>query len=390
MELPTHETLPDTDPQLPAARRRQSERSLFGPLTIDERSKALEEAVRRVWPSFDFFLYSLFSGSVIASGLLFDSVYLLLLGVLISPPMAPIVGVALGTALGSGRHFARSLAGFALGGLFVFVTGWLGGLALDGSASKLAQASIHTQLQWPAILLLTVAGALTAATSVREGKNPEVPSFLLAYGLFIPLSAAGLGLSSGVPHLWPDGLVLFAIHLASGTLSAAVTLALIGFRPPTMFGYSLSAAVLLGGFLVFLGFTGAGAAFGAHLGLPTLTPSPTSPPTATFTPSNTPTRSPTASPTRTRTPTPSLTASPSPTPIVAIINAEDGSGAFLRSEPAGPGTTSLLNGTVVHLLPEPPQSAGGRLWLHIYVPARDEFGWILDGLASTPTPTRTQ
>ncbi|MGH2582312.1 MAG: DUF389 domain-containing protein, partial [Anaerolineales bacterium] len=297
MEIPTHETLPDNDPQLPAARRRQSERSLFGPLTIDERSRAFEEAVRRASPSFDFFLYSLFSGAVIASGLLFDSVYLLLLGVMISPPMAPVVGVALGTSLGSGRHFARSLAGFMLGALFVFITGWLAGLAAAGQTASLHQASNHAQLQWPAIVLLAVSGALTAATSVREGGNSEVPSFLAAYGLYVPLSIAGFGLSSGVPHLWPDGLVLFAIHLSWTTLCATVTLALMGFRPPTMFGYSLSAAVLLGGFLVFLGFTGAGAAFGAHLGLPSLTPSPTSPPTATFTPSNTPTRPPTGTPT---------------------------------------------------------------------------------------------
>ncbi|MGH2583046.1 MAG: hypothetical protein ACRDFQ_09155, partial [Anaerolineales bacterium] len=92
-------------------------------------------------------------------------------------------------------------------------------------------------------------------------------------------------------------------------------------------------------------------------------------------------------PTRTRTPTPSLTPSPSPTPIIAVINAEDGSGAFLRAEPAGLATTSLLNGTVIHVLPEPPQSAGGQLWVHVYVPARDEFGWILDGLQATLTPS---
>jgi hypothetical protein len=230
---------------------------------------------------------------------------------------------------------------------------------------------------------------MTAATSIREDRNPEVPNFLLAFGLYVPLAIAGLGLGSGIPHLWPEGLVLFAIHLAWATLCGAITLAAIGFRPPTMFGYSLSAAILLAGFLVFLGFTGAGAVFGARLGLPTLTPSPTIPPTASFTPSQTPSRTPTGTPTRTHTPTPSLTPSQTPTPIIAIIAAEDSSGAFVRTEPAGLAITSLLNGQVVHLLPEPPQSAGGQLWLHIYMPARDQFGWILQGLLVTATPRAT-
>jgi hypothetical protein len=48
-------TLPPLDPpndetQLPAARRRQQDRSLFGPLTTDERSRALEEVVTRAAP----------------------------------------------------------------------------------------------------------------------------------------------------------------------------------------------------------------------------------------------------------------------------------------------------------------------------------------------------
>jgi hypothetical protein len=208
---------------------------------------------------------------------------------------------------------------------------------------------------------------------------------LLAYSLYVPIAAAGFGLSSGQPHLWPDGLVLFLIHLAWGTLCGAVALAIIGFRPPSWYGYSLSAAVLLAGILIFIGFTGAGAVFGARLGLPTLTPSPTLIPSATQTATITTTPPPTATRTRTSTPTPSLTPSPTPTPQLAVIDSE-GSGAFIREEPAGVAITTILNGTVVQLLPEPAQEAGGQLWLHVYLPERDLFGWILQSLLATATP----
>jgi len=381
MTLPSNHTQPDDDPQLPAARRRQIERGLFGPLTVDERSQALESVVRRAAPNVDFFLYSLFAGSVIGLALLLDSPFLILVGAFIAPVMTPVVGVALGVALGSARHFVRSGVALLVSALLVFASGWLAGQAAQYSANTQSiQAHIYAQFQWPALVLLTLAGALTAASLIRGGQNPELPSYLLSIGLFVPLSVSGFGLGSRIPFLWPDGLVLFAIYLAWATLCGAITLAMLGFRPPTPFGYSLGAAILLAGILVFVGFSGAGAVFGARVGLPTRTPTATPPPTSTPTASHTPSPSPSATSTQTRTP------SPSPAPIIAVIDADEGTGAFVRKEPAGEAITTLLNGTVVHLLNEPAVEAGGVLWLHVYMPNRDEYGWILQRLVSTATP----
>jgi uncharacterized membrane protein len=384
MELPPNQTLPEDDPHLPAARRRHAQRSLFGPLDVDERSQALEDVARRAAPNFDFFLYSFFAGAVIAVSLLLDSPYLILLGALVAPLMAPAVGIALGTALGSSRHFLRNLGALLLAGILVLAVGWLAGLAAQTNTTT--QAHLYARLQWTALVAIGAAGALTAATMIRRDQNADVPSLLLAYGLFVPLAAAGFGLGSGQPHLWPDGLVLFAIHLAFATLCGAVTLAIIGFRPPAWYGYSLSAAVLLGGFLLFIFFTGAGAAFGARLGLPTLTPSPTVSLTPSITPTVTTTPQPTATLTPSLTPTRTNTPTPTATPVLAVIAAEEGSGAFIREEPAGLAITSLLNGQLVQLLPDPAESAGGQLWLHVYLPERNQFGWILQSLLATTTP----
>jgi uncharacterized membrane protein len=383
MNLPPPKALPDNDPQLPAARRRHAERSLFGPLSVDERSQALEEIVSRAAPSVDFFLYSLFSGTVIGLGLLFDSPYLLILGALIAPLMAPVVGVALGASLGSPRHFGRSLAGFLLGCMLVFLAGWLAGQVTQSGTPTLV--FMHARFSWLALLALGAAGGLTAGTLIRD-KNAELPSLLLGYGLYVPLAASGFGLGSGLPHLWPDGVVVFAIHLAWVSLCGAATLAVAGFRPPTLFGYSIGAALLLAGTLIVIGFTGAGAVFGARIGLPTLTPSNT--PTATLTPTATRTPAASLTPTATRTisPTPTKSVTPTATPVIAIIDVEEGSGAFLRITPAGQAVTTLLNGTVVHLLPEPVVEAGGQLWVHIFVPAIGRDGWVLQDLAVTATP----
>lgn len=385
MTLPPSQTQPEDDPQLPAARRRHARRSLFGPLGVDERSLALEDVARKTTPTFDFFLYSVLAGFIISLGLLLDSPLLLVLGALLAPLMAPAVGVSLGAALGSSKHFVRNLLALLLAGLFVFTTGAVVGLAANAAnAPGGAAAALHALLTWPALLSMAIAGALTAALLIRE-QAAQAPSVLLSYGLYVPLAVAGFGLSTWQLHLWPHGLVVFAIHLVVAALSGATVLALSGFRPPAWYGYSFGAAILLIGALLFIGFTGAGAAFGARIGLPTLTPSPTLSPSPTLTASITPTPSPSATASRTPTRTPTLTASPSATPVLAVIQAE-GSGVFIREEPAGLAITTILNGQVVELLPSAPREAGGQLWLHVHLPGRELTGWILQNLLATTTP----
>jgi hypothetical protein len=381
------ETIPDDDPRLPPARRRQSERRLLGPLESDERGQTLERVARRASPSFDFFLYSLLSGIVIGSGIALDSAYLQLLGVFFAPVMAPAIGVALSTAIGSTRHFIRSFIGLALGFGLAGLSGWAVGIASQIFLPfEPTQAQVFAQLRWPPFLLLAMAGVLASATFVKERRGARASSLLLAYGLLLPIVSAGFGLGSGLPYLWPDGLVIFAIHLAWATLFGAAGLFVIGFRPINLFGYSLWAAMALAAILVMIGFGGAGAVVGAKLGLPTAssTPSPTA--SATLTPSETPTITPSLTPSRTPTKTPTATRTATPVPQKALVLVEDGSGAFVRVEPAGLVITSLLNGEVIELRDVAPVSEGGQLWLKVYIPSKDLEGWILQELLITATP----
>ena len=88
----------------------------------------------------------------------------------------------------------------------------------------------------------------------------------------MPLALAGFGLGSQVPHLWPDGLVVFALHLAWSALLGALALALMGLRPLTLFGYTMSGTVALLGIILLIGISGASAVVGTGMGLPTPTP----------------------------------------------------------------------------------------------------------------------
>ena len=388
------ERYPDDPDRLPPARRRRAHR-LLAPLDADERAAFLDKIAQRTYPSFDFFLFSLLAGAVFGIGFLLDSPPFLLLGALVAPLMAPAVGVALGTVTGSIGFFLRNLVGIVIGSALVFLVGILTGyVAQIWLPLDLAQAHLHARLSWVNFLILALGTILTTASLVRQESTPELPSVALAYELYLPLVAAGIGLGSGVPFLWPDGLVVFALHLSWSALLGALTLAILGFRPLTLFGYTLGGVVSLIGALVLIGITGAGAAFGGNFAIPT--PVPTDTPTATATltpvpPTDTPvppTATPTPTLTPTRTPTLTLTPSPTATPILALVDAGEGGGAHLRVEPGyqAESITLVANGTLLRVLPDPPAEDGGAFWVHVETP-EGEVGWIVQTLLATATPS---
>jgi uncharacterized membrane protein len=384
---------PDDPEQLPPARRRRARR-LLAPMESEDRVDFLDKVAHRASPSFDFFLFSLLAGSVIAVGFLLNSQPILILSAILAPMMAPVIGIGLGMVVGSVQFFLRSLVGLLVGGLLVFLVGILAGyVSRLWAPLDFSQAIASTQLSWAMFLLVAFGAGLTSASMVRNEKSAALPSVALAYGLYLPITAAGLGLGSGEPFLFPDGLVVFAQYLSGAVLIAALTFILLGFRPLTLFGYTVGAVVLLFGIVILIGVSGASVSFGAQIALPTLTPTITPSVTLTMTPSPVPPtpKPPTATASQTITPTftssPTGTPTPTPTPILALVDAEVGGGAHLRSEPgfSAPSIKLLLNGTPVQIIPVDPVEEGGGIWIHVRTLDGDE-GWILQILLLTATP----
>jgi hypothetical protein len=380
-----------TPPEKPLsrARRRRARRKIIAPLTPDEKSDYLEAVLRTASPSFDFFLFSLLAGAILGVGFIIDNPYFLLLGTLLAPLMSPVVGISLGTVIGSARYFSRSLGGLLVGGFLVVVSGSLAGFATRiWPPMELFQVHLHSQLTWPPFIAVGVGAVVTSATLIKDKHQAAIPSVLLAYCLFLPLAAAGFGLGSGIPHLWPDGLVLFTIHLAWATLLGAVTLAIMGFRPYTLFGYSLGGVILLLMVTLAFGFFGAGAVIGMGVGLPTptrtLAPSPTPSLTPTETPippppSNTPTKTPTL------TLTPTITLTPTSTLVQALVDVGP-SGAVMRDSPDGNIVSYLRDGSLVEILGETQVDEGNRTWVKVHDLENKVDGWILRSLLITATP----
>jgi hypothetical protein len=382
------EHIPNDPDHLPPARRRRARR-LLAPLDADERAALVDEIAHRASPTFDFFVFSLLAGIVISAGLVLDQPAILLLGALIAPLMAPVIGLSLATVVGSVRFFLRSLVGFLIGSALVFLAGFIAGnLALSWYPTPLLQAYSHAQLSWANFLVLALGAIFTSAAMLRDTQRPVIASAALAYTLYIPIAVAGFGLSSATPDLWPDGLVVYTIHLAWAALLGAITLVIFGYRPLTLFGYTFGGALTLLGIILLIGLGGTGAVVGGQMALPTPIPSAT----RTITPTSTltltpvpPTDTPTPTWTYTNTPTPTETLTPTPTPVFALVQTDDGTGVLLRDEPGGVVIGSYIDGTLMQVLPGE-MIQDGVTWIRVIAPDGVN-GWIVGRLLKILTPT---
>ncbi len=395
MSLPTSEYIPDDPDLMPPARRRRARR-LLAPLEVDERAIVLDQVRRRTSPSFDFFIFSLVAGLVFSIGLILDSAVILVLGAILAPLMAPVIGLSLATVVGSYKFFARSLAALGIGCIMVFVTGLGAGVAAYiWFPATWSQAYTSAELSWLNFIVLTFGAVFTAATMAHHERSPAAPSVALAYTLYLPIAAAGFGLGSGAPHLFPDGLVVFALSLAWAILLGAITLAILGFRPMTILGYTLGGVITLIGVAMVFGIGAYSTTlgwFGEPLAIATYTPTATYtltpvPPTATRTATPIPpTLTPTHTPTSTRTPTLTPTYTPSPVPVYARIGPEQG--ALIRTEIGFDSPIvypPVMQGTLVEVIGEP-EIGSGYTWLHVKVIEDGREGWILKSLLLIATP----
>ena len=389
MNLPTSEPLDDKN-DLPPARRRRQQR-LVAPLDPGDRAQLLDELALQMTPPADFYLFSALAGLVIGMAILVDAPALYVLGALISPFMAPVIGLSLAVMVGSVRYFIRSLGGFLIGSLIVFIIGMLAGYVTPAFPQlHFSQAVFHAHFSWADFLLLTLGAVLTTYLAARNPQaKPLVASAALAYELYIPLCVAGFGLASGSPGLWPDGLVVYAVNLAWVALIGMLVLLAVGLRPSKLFGYSLGSTILLFAVITLIALSGFSAAVSTQIAMPPQTSTVT--PTFTFTPipSSTPVP-PTPSHTPTQTPVPSATLTPtiSPVPTLAIakINAKELGGANVHTKPQfmAPVIRILANGWSVEVYPDAMRSEG-VIWRKIRM-ADGVEGWIWESLLITATP----
>ncbi len=389
MDTPEIPPIPDSGFELPPPRIRRRDRITF-PASSDERSELFGQLDKKVTPTLEFFFFAMLSAIILGGALYFDSFTLVLLAMLVAPFMSPVLGISLSAILGSWKMFLRSIGALLVGSLIIFgfgaLSGWLSSLSRH-PGSMIAVSHLSLNLMDPVVLVLGMLFTMYFLTH-NHTQRPLIPSIAIAYGLFLPLAAAGFGITSGALQFPLHGLFLFALHLALAICIGIITLVATRLTPAKPLVASPLASLLLIGFFILL-FTGlvivASRIPSLYPSRDGISPIPSLTSTATRQPAlitKTPTK--TVIPSLTPTVTPTLT----PTPSVFIIHALETNGVIVRTQPGltADYLTTLFNGVSVLALPDP-VFMDGRTWIHIRLSDGRE-GWILETLLVTPTPIR--
>jgi hypothetical protein len=388
------------EPARPAGqrRRRRSNRIVQRP-DASELGDRLESIAHRASPTFDFFIFTFLCGSISAVGYILDAPAILLLGILVAPLMAPWVGAAMSIATGELRFFGQTIGGFFTAVITVFVVGLLGGLASRiFQPLTFSQAFLHARLWWPDLLMLIVGTTVLVVSFIQSEDRPILASLMVAYEFFLPASAAGFGLGSGVDGLWPQAGLVFFIHLALSLIISLLVFFYMGFRPLEVSGYALTGGAVIISLAIVAGFFGLSSLINLRGDQPDIVPiatrttTPTPSPVPVLLPSTSTTTVTRVPPTLTRTPAVTLTVGLSPTllptPIYGRIQST-GDGATIRTEPGGTAITTVQNGYLVEFLPADPVVLEGATWVKVLIrtPSRDIEGWVLLNLIITATPS---
>jgi hypothetical protein len=316
---------------------------------------------------------------------------------------------------GSPRFFLETFLALIVSAVLVFLSGTLAGFAARLFMPRtFNEAFLHSRLWIPDLVILALGAILLTISFVRSEEKPFLPSVVLAYELFLPLSAAGFGLGSAVPGIWPGGLLVFLVHFAWAAVFGLGTLAALRFVPLNVKGAAISGltAVSLIVVLVFLMGSNSWRPESAA-GTPTSTttagfsllpispgtvtvaaaltqaaaqPSPT-PLIATATPGTPEPATSTVAATLPPTGTPSPTLTIVPTPVLARILSKEGGGAFLRKTPNGKFLATLENYAIVEVFSDV-QEVNGVTWAHVTAVKNGIRleGWVLQSVLDVATP----
>lgn len=205
---------------------------VFPRLNVEEQLD-LREAMRdSARPGANFFVLIILSSIIAALGLLLNSPAVVIGAMLVAPLMSPILGVSLGMVLGDVRLVRLSIEAMFKGIALALIIAVLIGV-LSPIQDLTQEIMLRTQ---PTLLDLAVAlasGMAGAYAVSRDEVSAALPGVAIAAALMPPLSAAGLGLSFGEPHVAGGAFLLFLANIAAISLAGAIIFILLGVRAQT-------------------------------------------------------------------------------------------------------------------------------------------------------------
>lgn len=374
----------------------------------DQQRNFVEILKERFSLNFEYIAINCVVAILLIIAFLTDQLGLIILAILIAPPVIPIYSFAFGISLGSFSLVWKAMITFFSTGILFFSAGLFSGFISSQIGTKEIIILRHFEDNNPVNFVLIIVGLLFAfALILRNPKQSiSVANAALAFIFYLPITAFGISIVRGDLLNLQSVIFSFLTQFIFSIFLGVIILYLSGVKSnggkkfvPIIF----ISVILVGSILLIFSqksFTGIN-------NVTELKPTFLLPQKSTSTPSkimtgvnstiiatieNTQDINPSVNLTPTfiisPTNTPTVTLTPLPTPVWAEIMALESNGVNLRAEPGYNGKiiSTLLNGTLVEVLPEV-EVADNNTWVRIRILDQTE-GWIVRDflISSTPAP----
>ncbi len=203
--------------------------SLFGSVTSEEKTKAIEELITHSSPNYGFFLMVALSVSMAAFGAVLDDSVILIGSMLIAPVLYPILSLALGLVLAENPLIIRSSYTIFKSFLYAIVAGFIIGTLFGIRGDFVPEAIQIIAFEKPSLAYTVVAAISGIAASfavVKPSLSETLPGVAISVSLVPPLAVVGIGFSLFDLGIIINSFLLFLVNVCGVVFSAMIVFSL--------------------------------------------------------------------------------------------------------------------------------------------------------------------
>ncbi len=207
---------------------------LVPPLLLEQRAEVQVKLRDTSSPDFDFFLMVILSCVIATSGLLTDSVAVIIGAMLVAPLMSPIIGLGLGWLSGDATLVRSATSSLARGALLAVLIAaaltWVNSFLPFVTLQDLPGEVISRTHPSPIDLTIALAGGLAAAYALAEPQlSATLPGVAIATALMPPLCTVGIGVALGRWDVAGGALLLFVTNAVTIAFASMLVFFVLGF-----------------------------------------------------------------------------------------------------------------------------------------------------------------
>ena len=197
------------------------------PYTKENKRQAVFELLENTKPDKDFYLLVLGAIILAASGILTDSIPVLIASMIVAPLAYPILSLGLAVTAGDGKLFLRALSMLTVSMLLAILVGGIFSLFVKSyfDVAERVFISFYPNIFFD-LLIAVVSGAIAAYGLIRSKVGSAMTGIGIAVSLMPPLVATGIGLFDPINDLAIRAGHIFILNVA-GILAGSIVVFLI-------------------------------------------------------------------------------------------------------------------------------------------------------------------